>query len=101
MTPLLFAVYGCNGREFSYVILENNGIYKRQNDETATEERQRNGGNRALATLPVYLLAVLYCLALALASFFMLISLMLLCHLLSNQQWRCQVVKAASSFPGQ
>ena len=33
----LFAVYGCNGTEFSYVILQNNGILQRQNGETATE----------------------------------------------------------------
>ena len=45
----LFAVYGCNGTEFSYVIFfQNSGILQRQNGETATEERQRNGGNRAL-----------------------------------------------------
>jgi len=44
----LFAVYACNGTEFSYVIfLQNNGILQRQNGERATEERQRNGGNRA------------------------------------------------------
>jgi len=45
----LFAIYGCNGTEFSYVILQNNGILQRQNGDTETEERQRNGGNRALA----------------------------------------------------
>jgi len=28
--------------------LQNNGILQRQNGETATEERQRNGGNQAL-----------------------------------------------------
>jgi len=43
----LFAVYGCNGTEFSYVILQNNGILQQQNGETATEERQWNGGNQA------------------------------------------------------
>jgi len=32
----LFAVYGCNGTEFSYVIFQNNGIIQRQNGETAT-----------------------------------------------------------------
>jgi len=48
----LFAVYGFNGTEFSYVIfLQNNGILQQQNGETATEERQRNGGNRALVTV--------------------------------------------------
>jgi len=45
----LVAVYGCYGTEFSYVIfLQNNGILQWQKGETATEERQRNGGNRAL-----------------------------------------------------
>jgi len=34
-------------REFSYVILQINGLLQRQNGETATEERQRNGENRA------------------------------------------------------
>ena len=41
----LFAVHGCNGTEFSYVILTElrnfTTVYR-----TATEERQRNGGNR-------------------------------------------------------
>jgi len=44
---IFFAVYGCNGTEFFNVILQNNGILQRQNGETATEERQRNGGNQA------------------------------------------------------
>jgi len=44
----LCAVYGCNGMEFSYVIFtEKRIILQRQNGEMATEERQRNGGNRA------------------------------------------------------
>jgi len=38
----LFAVYGCNGREFSYVIFT-----EQRNFTTATEERQRNDGNQA------------------------------------------------------
>ena len=46
-----FAVYGCNGTEFSYVMLQNNGILQRQNGETATEKRQRNGRHRALLVL--------------------------------------------------
>jgi len=45
----LFAVYGCNGTELSYAIFTVNGILQRQNGETATEERQRDGGNRALS----------------------------------------------------
>ena len=45
----LFAVYGCNGTEFSYPFLQNNGIL---NGETVTEERQRNVGNHM--ALPVY-----------------------------------------------
>jgi len=44
----LFAVCGCNGTEFSYVIFTEQRILQRQNGETATEERQRNSGNRAL-----------------------------------------------------
>jgi len=45
----LFAVYGCNGTAFSYVIFtERRNFLQRHNGETATEERQRNGGNRAL-----------------------------------------------------
>jgi len=40
----LLAVYGCKERNF---LLQNNGILQRNNGETATEERQRNGGNRA------------------------------------------------------
>jgi len=44
----LFAAYGCNGTEFSYVIFtEQRNFIQRQNGETTTEERQRNGGNQA------------------------------------------------------
>jgi len=47
----LFAVnYGRNGI-FLRIFLQNNGILQRQNDETAKEERQRNGGNRAQVSL--------------------------------------------------
>ena len=35
-------------RNFLTYFFQNNGILQRQNGETATEERQRNGGNRAL-----------------------------------------------------
>jgi len=35
-------------RNFLTQFLQNSGILQRQNGETATEERQRNGGNRAL-----------------------------------------------------
>jgi len=45
----LFAVYGCNGTEFSYVIFTEQRNLQRQNGETATEERKCNGGNRALS----------------------------------------------------
>ena len=48
-----FAVYCCNGTEFSYVILQNTGILQRQNGETATEDWQRNGGNRALDVVDI------------------------------------------------
>jgi len=47
---LLFAVYGCNGTEFSYVVFteqRNFTTAERRNGETATGERQRNCGNRA------------------------------------------------------
>jgi len=48
----LFAVYGCNETEFSYVIFtEQRNFTTAERGETATEERQRNGGNR----VPSYL----------------------------------------------
>ena len=47
----LFAVYGCNETEFSYVIFtEQRNFTTAERGETATEERQRNGGNRASLT---------------------------------------------------
>ena len=42
-------------RNFLTYFLQNNGILQRQKGETATEERQRNGGNRALASEIVFL----------------------------------------------
>jgi len=44
----LFARYGCNETEFSYVIFKEQRNFTTIERETATEERQRNGGNRAL-----------------------------------------------------
>jgi len=43
----LFAVYGCNGTEFSCVIFTEQRNFTTA-ERTATEERQRNGGNQAL-----------------------------------------------------
>jgi len=40
-----FAVYGCNGTEFSYVIFT-----EQRNFTTVTEERQRIVGNRSLCS---------------------------------------------------
>ena len=49
----LFAVYGCNGTEFSYVILRNSyRTTEFYNGRTA--KRQRNGGNRALRTAQLW-----------------------------------------------
>ena len=50
--PLPLRIPMRNSTEFSYVFfLQNNGVLQRQNGETATEERQRNDGNRALYCL--------------------------------------------------
>jgi len=43
----LFAVYGCNGTEFSYVIFTEQRNFTTAERETATEKRQQNDGNRA------------------------------------------------------
>ena len=47
----LFAVYGCNGTEFSYVIFTERQNFTTAERRKAREERQRNGGNRALVTI--------------------------------------------------
>jgi len=46
--PIFLLFTAVTERNFLTYFLQNNGILQRQKGETATEERQRNGGNQAL-----------------------------------------------------